>query len=204
MASTIDVDAVAPEAAGAPSTAGAAGLAPPMPPAPCGVSEESRDLVAALVGERSLYADDDELKRMAGELLASGRSMEAVAAMLGIRGSTLWYWMSDPVLRRAKRMGVEYTRARIAEDMIDAAREATQEVRRMLVDPTVDPAVKLDAFRELADRTGFGAPEKGRGVGVNVGFAARLAQVAGRGDGGEEVVEEEDDDAEAEAEEFGE
>lgn len=175
------IDAPRPEDTGAPSTANlAVGDAPPLPP-PYHVEEEALDLVAALVRERSLTADDDDLKRMAGELLAAGHSVERTGVMLGLRPATVWAWMGDPLLRQAKRAGVEYVRARVFEEMLGGTLASVQALTRIVDNPLADSDVKLKIFEALADRTGFGKPDRkgGERQVIDVTFSRRLAEVAG-------------------------
>lgn len=176
------------------------GVSPPPP----GVKEEARDLVAALMHERALMADDADLRRMAGELLAAGHTVERAAALLGLRPATLWSWMADPALRQAKRMGVEFVRARVFETMLGGTLESVSALVRDVQSPATDPETKLRIFEALADRTGFAKPDKrgGERQVIDVTFSRRLAAVAGKVavvDGsGEEADEEEEEGDESE------
>lgn len=136
------------------------------------------DMAAILARERTLYADDDVLKEQAAELLSAGHSAHAVARVLGLRPATVWSWVDDPAVRAAMRRGVEYQRAVVMSTLLDGAVRGAEALRAIAADPEGSSEMRIEASKELLDRTGFAAAGgRDKPVTVDVSFVGRLDKV---------------------------
>jgi len=143
---------------------------------PAGESE-----VIAMLQEQTRFADNDQMKGIAKQLLGAGYTVASVARRIGIRPTTVWSWSKEPDFVQAIDDGADRRRKVLGEGLQDAAEAALSALLEVATDIAAQPRDRVKASEAILDRCGITpqteSSESRVGVTVDVDFDERLARI---------------------------
>ena len=143
---------------------------------PAGESE-----VIAMLQEQTRFADNDQMKGIAKQLLGAGYTVASVARRIGIRPTTVWSWSKEPDFVQAIDDGADRRRKVLGEGLQDAAEAALSALLEVATDVAAQPRDRVKASEAILDRCGITpqteSSESRVGVTVDVDFDERLARI---------------------------
>ncbi len=143
---------------------------------PAGESE-----VIAMLQEQTRFADNDEVKGLAKQLLGAGYTVATTARRLGVRPTTVWSWSKEPACVEAVQDGVDRRKNVLGEGLQEAAEAALSALLEVATDVGAQPRDRVKASEAILDRCGIApqseSSETRVGVTVDVDFDERLARI---------------------------
>ena len=143
---------------------------------PAGESE-----VIAMLQEQTRFADNDQMKGIAKQLLGAGYTVASVARRIGIRPTTVWSWSKEPDFVQAIDDGADRRRKVLGEGLQDAAEAALSALLEVATDVAAQPRDRVKASEAILDRCGITpqteSSESRVGVTVDVDFDERLGRI---------------------------
>ena len=144
-----------------------------------------RDVLRIMSSRASLAADGD-LRAMAVQLLGAGYTPAEVSRRLKMHPGTVYDLTKKPEIAAAIADGVERRRELVGHGLQQAAIDAVDTLRALMMDVGVPPKERIKAAETLLERSGI-APDTSGGVqaaaavSVDVDFDNRLARIVAGG-----------------------
>lgn len=142
--------------------------------------------VLRIMSSRASLASSAELRAMAAQLLGAGYTPTEVSQRLKMHPGTVYDLAKEPEIAAAIAEGVERRRNLVGHGLQQAAIDAVDTLRELMLDVGVAPKERIKAAETLLDRSGAipdpkSAQQVAAAVSVDVDFDQRLARIVAAG-----------------------